>query len=83
MLILTKPKKVKTTGKRFKCIGLEEHHCLHWNDVFEIDEFYDEAVANKEMAEYVDKHQLYLVYKEFYPMYVDKTQFRLLLPTIN
>ncbi len=79
MLIFTKPKKVKTTGKRYKCVGLEEHHCLHWKDIFEIGGIYDEAKPNREMAEYTDKHQLLLVHKKFYPYYVDKTQFKLLV----
>jgi len=69
---------VKTTGRRFKCIGLEEHHCEHWNDSFKVGEVYQEAKHDADMEDNTNKHQLLLIYREFYPFYVDKTQFKLM-----
>ena len=74
---LAKP--VKTTGRRFKCIGLEEHHCEHWKDSFKKDDIYHEAVHDADMNDNTNKHQLLLVYRKFYPFYVDRTQFELLV----
>ena len=71
-------KPVKTTGRRFKCIGLEEHHCPHWNDVFKKGDIYHEAKHDMDMTDSTNKHQLLLIYRKFYPFYVDMTQFKLM-----
>ena len=78
---LAKP--VKTTGRRFKCIGLEEHHCIHWKDHFKVGDIYHEAEHDADMEDKSNKHSLLLVYRKFYPLYVDRTQFKLTVKVIH
>lgn len=72
---------VQTTSRKFKCIGLKESHCLHWSNSFTKGDNYHEAKHDRKMEDNTNNHQLLLVYKKFYPFYVDKTQFKLLVNT--